>query len=143
VRTFCSSTTVRFLPFPLSFSTLTFIFVFESDFGCCLKGETREMVGEKITWQTSPFVVLPLTPNKIICIGQRQVDVFSRRTGAILESTQMEAEARKIRFLLKQTDGRDIVLASKIGDGNNIYIIRSTQKQDLGEAPLRDPQGFF
>jgi len=55
----------------------------------------------------------------------------------------MEAEARKIRFLLKQTDGRDIVLASKIGDGNNIYIIRSTQKQDLGEAPLRDPQGFF
>jgi len=33
-------------------------------------------------------------------------------------------EAKKIRFLLKQFDDRDVVIATKVQDTSNVYIIR-------------------
>ena len=80
------------------------------------------------------MVVVPLTQNKVLCLGQKRTDLFSRRTGALLDSSG-DIEARKIKFLMKQSDDRDIVVATKVTETTNVYIVRPMTKKPADEKP--------
>ena len=103
----------------------------------------RHFFGETFMETISDFgfvfflLIVPLTPLKVLCFSFKTIDVFSKKSGTCLQASS-EVESKKVRFLLKQFDDREVVITSKSAETSNIHIIRPVTQRSFtisGQRP--------